>query len=351
MSHFTVWVIGDDHKKELAPFQENNMGDCPKEYLEFRNVEGEYRQEYNNDSVDMVKVPNGVVVDEKHCSFHDRFPNHHFTWAESFKRRKNGGSIFDTEECLPEGSGKVTIPLNKLYLSFEEFMDEWVGCGKNEETGEYGEYGYWENPNAKWDWYKVGGRWAGSFHMKKVEQALIAPPVGTMTELGFTAQEMNNFFMMYNTDRDKFDKVVVKYNGKTEKIISVMETWADSVRYAEGVQGEKSWGMDGVNIPKNHVDIAKKGDIDMESMSIPMADHAAKMWDYLTEMDAAGDDKEKKTVIQEKYDRPFMWKDPRIVGETRENHIKRQSVPAPYALIWDGKWCQKGEMLMFGIST
>jgi len=33
MSHFTVLVVGDDVHEQLAPYQENNMGDCPEEYL------------------------------------------------------------------------------------------------------------------------------------------------------------------------------------------------------------------------------------------------------------------------------------------------------------------------------
>lgn len=33
MSHFTVMVFGDDAEKQLAPFQENNMGDCSEQHL------------------------------------------------------------------------------------------------------------------------------------------------------------------------------------------------------------------------------------------------------------------------------------------------------------------------------
>jgi hypothetical protein len=33
MTHFCVLVVGQDPAKELAPFQENNMGTCPPEYL------------------------------------------------------------------------------------------------------------------------------------------------------------------------------------------------------------------------------------------------------------------------------------------------------------------------------
>lgn len=76
MSHFTVAVFTKTGTEEevdrlLAPYQENNMGDCPKEYLAF-------------------------VEDE------------------------------------------------------DADMDE-----------ETGKRGYWENPNAKWDWYQIGGRWKG----------------------------------------------------------------------------------------------------------------------------------------------------------------------------------------------
>jgi len=86
MSHFTVMVIGDEPEKQLAAFQENNMGDCPSELLKL-NYNGVY---YN--SIDEAKA---------------------------------------------------------AYLDFDE--DE----------------SYWENPNAKWDWYVLGGRWSGMIKLKK----------------------------------------------------------------------------------------------------------------------------------------------------------------------------------------
>ena len=44
MSHFTVMVIGENPEKQLAPYQENNMGNCPEEYLSFVD-ETEYLKE------------------------------------------------------------------------------------------------------------------------------------------------------------------------------------------------------------------------------------------------------------------------------------------------------------------
>ena len=89
MSHFSVAVItttglDEDVDKLLAPFQENNMGDCPKQYLEF------------NEDQD---------------------------------------------------------------------------CEIDEETGKRG---YWENPNAKWDWYTVGGRCPGMLKLKTGGNANVA---------------------------------------------------------------------------------------------------------------------------------------------------------------------------------
>lgn len=44
-------------------------------------------------------------------------------------------------------------------------MRDWCGhADRNKKTGRYGCY---ENPNAKWDWYSIGGRYSGLFKLKK----------------------------------------------------------------------------------------------------------------------------------------------------------------------------------------
>lgn len=49
------------------------------------------------------------------------------------------------------------------FSSLDEFIPEWYGAVKNEE----GIWGRRTNPNAKWDWWMVGGRWSGSLPLKK----------------------------------------------------------------------------------------------------------------------------------------------------------------------------------------
>jgi len=97
MSHFTVVVrvpealvteLGVEKAlaKMLAPYQENNLGDCPEEFLEFH----------------------------------------------------------EDRDCEPD---KKT-----------------------------GRRGYWENPNKRWDWYLIGGRWSGFFPLLDPNTATVGEP-------------------------------------------------------------------------------------------------------------------------------------------------------------------------------
>ena len=47
-------------------------------------------------------------------------------------------------------------------LTFEEFSDDYCGYGNDEEGNALSTY----NPNAKWDWYEIGGRWNGLIETK-----------------------------------------------------------------------------------------------------------------------------------------------------------------------------------------
>ena len=59
------------------------------------------------------------------------------------------------------------------YDSFDEFMESYYGCCKNDQ----GQWGYMSNPNARWDWWQVGGRWSGFLHLKNgesVDEAVVS---------------------------------------------------------------------------------------------------------------------------------------------------------------------------------
>lgn len=138
MSHFSVAILTkgkpsiEDIEDILAPYQENNCEDCPKEYMEFYDYE-DYRPKYENETTTAYQLFNGEIV---------KYP---------------------TDE-QKDGATEITISFKELYNTFEQFLEEYV-CARYDE--EKKQYGYWENPNAKWDWWVVGGRWAGLLRLPK----------------------------------------------------------------------------------------------------------------------------------------------------------------------------------------
>ncbi len=126
MSHFSVLVVGDDVESQLEPFVEEVDKDSP--YAEF-----------------MLKVEK----DE----------------AEEYRKNELNLEFWKTKEKRDERK-------KYLEMSIEDYMKEYTGLivRKN------GDWGYIGNPNAKWDWFVIGGRWASSLFLKKgrknVDQSL-----------------------------------------------------------------------------------------------------------------------------------------------------------------------------------
>ena len=112
MSHFTVLVPAEsmeELKERLAPYQENNMKDCPEEYLEFFDITDE--------------------VESYFKEYKEKYPEDYCT-LEQYAKDDGYEIKYDGDE---------------------------VRCG------------YLENPNARWDWWMPGGRWTGTLKLKARE--------------------------------------------------------------------------------------------------------------------------------------------------------------------------------------
>ncbi len=104
--HFTVTVVHDKNQiidNLLAPFQDKDIEDCSKENLKF---------------------------DDRTEEIH----NHYSSMDENKKAK---------------------------YPTFDDYVTNYWAANKHEKR-----YGYFYNPNSQWDWYQIGGRWAGFFLMK-----------------------------------------------------------------------------------------------------------------------------------------------------------------------------------------
>lgn len=131
MSHFTVIVIGDEVDEQMAPYAEQGFED---KYGEFEDTEEESLEEYLNKEIEIVVLADG--------SLHNKY-------EEQFSHYSQGS--FSREWKYPEDAVIRQGKFTELYATFEEFMEEWHGTGSRDEKT--GRYGYWRNPNAKWDWY------------------------------------------------------------------------------------------------------------------------------------------------------------------------------------------------------
>lgn len=127
MSHYTVMVVGDDIEKQLSPFQENNMGDCPEEYLEDIEIDG---------------------------------------------------------------------------------------------------HKYRDNPNAKWDWYSLGGRWSGMIKVKKGKYGQHGSPGVFKNKTGIDSA--------IKKDIANFDKILTNSFLKEG-------VWSSKDEYAYNKDGETAW--------------------------------------------------------------------------------------------------------------
>lgn len=155
--HFTVGVFlkeGENLDKALIPYEE----DALPEYLEFKSIEEECRNEYEIGTEERVIMPDGRLLRK---------------WDEEFRKQGEIGFGTNTHE-VPKELEIKEFPFKELYSSFEEFMLKWYGYEGRDDVK--GKYGYWHNPDAKWDWYELGGRWRGMLLVKEDAPSSIGTP-------------------------------------------------------------------------------------------------------------------------------------------------------------------------------
>jgi hypothetical protein len=312
MSHFTVAVFtkeGQTVEELLAPYQENNMGDCPKQYLKFHDIEEKYKDKFENDtrkefycesssswgqqvSESVYKILKNTQVGKKAalvinknsvgCGYFKKDHTYRCYYNEKHECPKEHIWIKVIDTVHFEGDIIVEVINPPKEISFKEyynndfeyFMKEWAGYERNEE----GKYGYWENPNAKWDWYQIGGRWSGLLKLK------------------------NN---------------------------------AESGEY-----GKRSWTNKNTIISGNKADSAKIKDIDF---SIDKKEYveSLRFWELVVEGDTPKNTEEKR-IIENNFYKPEYYSNR---YDNKEEYARLSSEFSTYAVITpDGIWHSKGEM-------
>jgi hypothetical protein len=247
MSHFSVLVVGDDVDEQLAPYDEDRTTAPRREYLR--------------------------------ADFIARMAEHY------------GLDVMD----LPALAAK---------------MPEWRACpGGVDARGLYALTSY--NSDAKWDWYEVGGRWAGFFLLK----------AGTAPE-GATPADTNRAPVR----ADEARKIDIDFDGmRADAETRAREVWR---AYLAAITGT----------PEALPAVVFDAKVRKREMSRDAARRAYRAQPRVQAFDAA----------MEPFLGPFVSLEE--FPSTEEDYVsaQRRAAVAPFAYVRNGVWHERGEMGWFG---
>lgn len=122
----------------------------------------------------------------------------HFTVAVIHKANENLDALLSPYyEQVEEGdeyaefqvevnAEQIPATINKLKEEYSEYAElddkEILSRYYGVVEGENGDWGYWVNSNAKWDWYVLGGRWRGLLKLKLNKTPFLEYPPEKMIE-------------------------------------------------------------------------------------------------------------------------------------------------------------------------
>ena len=251
MTHFSVLVIGENPEEQLGPFHEFECTGEDNEFIQDIDRTPEIKSDY--------------MKTERKQNFRD-------------------------------------------YIE-EEFGYKAVVQGTKPDLKDEHKYGYYlvdkkgnvlkiirrTNPNPKWDWYVIGGRWSGMFKLKNKSKGKLAKP----HVLGICK----------NLDDERI---------KT---------------YEE-------------NLESKRVDSAEKKDIDF-SPDKKIYKEAERRWELITENSKPKNKEEKEIVEWELYKPEYYIKR----YKTKERYANQQSNFSVSCVLKNGTWLEAGEVGWFGSTS
>ena len=267
VSHFPVLVIGDDYEAQLAPYHEFECTGLDDEFI--CDVD---RTEQLRD--DFAKHGEGR------------------TFAEFVTYWRGKEAIGPDDDPDLEGTHKYGYVVLDMAGEVVRVINR-------------------TNPNSKWDWYTVGGRWRGFFQAKAGTKAAIGAPGVFDNAPTFNA--------------DSLRKGDVDFAGM--RAAASAEAELRYTRYEEIIAGTpeaETWDT----IRERH------GDSEIEAARVAYHEQPR-----IKALETAS--------MLPMFDDPIV-----IYGGGRESFVQRavEGVAVPFAIVKDGQWVGKGEMGWFGIS-
>jgi len=345
MSHFTVLVIGPDVDEQLGPFHQFECTGLDR-FIQDIDVTDERLEEYRGENTSKIKSPDGTL----HCPYDDMFyrdPTEEeatqigpisgtgcgkgISWTT--KDWKDGRGYRPKVKFTPDGWEKLEVPTHTL-LSFKDWVEndsgtKTVSFGEKpnlenghkfgfamlDESGEIAKIVRRTNPNDKWDWYQIGGRWSGLFQLKDGARGKLGDR-SLLDKSTDDREELRRADQCLKADKD-FDgmryQAACKANEKYDKYEEIIREF--------GIL--RSWTSLRDEIGSDNIDEVRK---------------TYKAQPGINELD------EKLGF------RMDCWVDQLSCGREAYVQEAERTCFQTYAVLKDGEWFERGEMGWFGMS-
>lgn len=282
--HTSVFVMGaangnpDSVLEQLAPFN-SDSDECDSQYLQFKDMTADVARCVAEDKVrEVLKGPDGTYYPNALMSWDSSYmvdisetvpeakeivavaaemANHSASGDFTKKGRLaldrkimnarmelgkryhgvrvsftlTGAKVF--AKIFPEGFAVVNdVPVIDVYKTVDAVAEQWMGLDKDPSAGVYG---YWYNPNGRWDWWVVGGRWANTFTVKHGNKLV---PTGPKLALA----NRLSVFEQLRVDRGKATFEELRPKNKSDAVFVNTVDWpATYAPYFEAARWW--WGM------------------------------------------------------------------------------------------------------------
>ena len=299
MSHFTLLVVTPDRPDEdllerlLQPWHEYESTGIEDEHV----VEIDETDRVNQlwaEPTEAVRLADGTIERKGDPQFWSKATNPEFT--------------------LPPGASLITLPRGEIEIAKGETIEGWAtsyGGWRSDGSGRFFSH---TNPQARWDWWVVGGRWSGFFRLKPG----VAPIVGQPGAFG----PMREGHLYADCARlADIDIEAMRHDDAT----LALETWDKARDATTGLPEALSWDALKASMAGSDIDAMRR------------AYHQQPAVEAL------------RVAIPGLFDPDPMLESLRQDRETIASRA-REATLGTHAYLRNGEWREQGQMGWFGIS-
>ena len=254
MSHYTVLVIGEPLDEALQPFHEFECTGYNDEHIQELDITDETRENYEDSTRKMVVLENGKLDP---------------LYSDTYKVKvEEEGRLFPHTEYRPPAGCEVReVPMKEL-MSFTEYVTEYdsidtvahnqtpniegehqFSYARLDENGNIAKIIRRTNPDARWDWWVLGGRWKGMLKLKAGAQGTEGEPgvFGSESRPGWVDQARKGDIDWDGMRQTHFEEASARYDHFEELAKSPVDSdqlahkieWWDNNEYPNKHYPEK----------------------------------------------------------------------------------------------------------------